>query len=184
MANEVTHEGAETPHSLQKRIASLRPWLETAFCVALAALLFWKALLPAWKKLNTDFPNYYLVARLLREGYSLDRVYDWLWLQRVKDHWGIPQSLVGFAGLTPFSALPIVPLTIFSALTAKRIWIVLNLVMLAASAEMLHRSTSLRRRFIWMICLLAIIPLRSSFLLGQMHISVLMFMVAAYFFYI
>ena len=153
-------------------------------CCLLAVLLFWKGLLPAWNRLNTDFPNYYLVGRLIREGYSLDRVYDWIWLQRIKDHWGVQQSLVGFAGLTPFSALPVVPLTIFSALTAKRIWIVLNLAMLAASAEMLHRSTTLRRRFVWMICLLAIIPLRTSFLFGQMHISVLFLMVAAYFFYL
>ncbi len=157
---------------------------EIAMCCLLAVLLFWKGLLPAWNRLNTDFPNYYLVGRLIREGYSLDRVYDWIWLQRIKDHWGVQQSLVGFAGLTPFSALPVVPLTIFSALTAKRIWIVLNLAMLAASAEMLHRSTTLRRRFVWMICLLAIIPLRTSFLFGQMHISVLFLMVAAYFFYL
>ena len=99
---------------------------EIAMCCLLAVLLFWKGLLPAWNRLNTDFPNYYLVGRLIREGYSLDRVYDWIWLQRIKDHWGVQQSLVGFAGLTPFSALPVVPLTIFSALTAKRIWIVLN----------------------------------------------------------
>ena len=56
-------------------------WLEAALCAALAVLLFWKGVLPAWRILNTDFPNYYLVARLLREGYSLDRIYDWIWLQ-------------------------------------------------------------------------------------------------------
>src|SRR5215472_16180685 len=101
-------------------------WIESLLCAAHAALLFWSGILPAWHKLNTDFLNYYLVARLLREGYSLDRIYDWIWLQRVKDHWGLDQSLVGFAGLTPFSALPILPLSIYSALAAKRIWIVTN----------------------------------------------------------
>src|SRR5215469_3371941 len=137
--------------------------LETILCAALAALLFWSGILPAWHKLNTDFPNYYLVARLLREGYSLDRIYDWIWLQRVKDHWGLDQSLVGFAGLTPFSALPIVPLSVFSALTAKRIWIIINLLFLAASAELLHRSTSFGRRRICLLSLLAVLPLRTSF---------------------
>ena len=171
-----------TPNS--RSVPTAQAWIEAALCGLLAALLLWKGLLPAWNRLNTDFPNYYLVARLLREGYSLDRVYDWIWLQRIKDHWGLQQSLVGFPGLTPFSALPIVPLTFFTALTAKRIWILLNLGMLAASAELLHRSTTLRRRFVWIITLLAIVPLRNSFLFGQMHISVLMLMVAAYFFYI
>jgi len=157
-------------------------WLERTLLLALALLLFWKGLLPAWKSLNTDFPNYYLVARLLREGYSLDRVYDWIWLQRIKDHWGLAQPLVGFAGLTPFSALPILPLAMFSALTAKRLWIVFNLGLLAASVDLLSRVTTLSKRRVWLIALLAILPLRTSFLYGQMHIAVLFLMALAYFF--
>lgn len=176
----MTREGTHNSRSLTSHI---QPWIEVALCVALAVLLFWKGILPAWRVLNTDFPNYYLVARLLREGYSLDRIYDWTWLQRIKDHWGLDQSLVGFAGLTPFSALPIVPLAIFSALTAKRIWIVANLVFLATSAELLHRSTSLGRCRVWILCLLAILPLRTSFLYGQMHLLVLFLLVLAYYFH-
>jgi hypothetical protein len=166
-----------------RSISTMQVWIETVLC-CLAAILFWKGLLPAWNQLNTDFPNYYLVARLLREGYSLDRVYDWVWLQRIKDHWGLQQGLVGFSGLTPFSALPVLPLTFFSALIAKRIWIVLNFAMLAASAELLHRLTGLRRRQIWWVTLLAIVPLRTSFLYGQMHLSVLFLLVMAYFFFL
>jgi hypothetical protein len=157
--------------------------LETALCAVLALLLLWKGVIPAWRSLNTDFPNYYLVARLFREGYSLDRIYDWIWLQRIKDHWGLDQTLVGFAGLTPWSALPIVPLSIFSALTAKRIWILINLGLLAACVELLHRSTALGRRRIWLIALLAVLPLRTSFLNGQMHLLVLFLMVLAYVFH-
>jgi hypothetical protein len=157
--------------------------LEAALCAALALFLLWKGVIPAWRSLNTDFPNYYLVARLFREGYCLDRIYDWIWLQRIKDHWGLDQALVGFAGLTPWSALPIVPLSIFSALTAKRIWILINLGFLVASVELLHRSTTLGRRRIWLIALLAILPLRTSFLYGQMHLLVLFLMVLAYVFH-
>jgi len=155
---------------------------ELAALAALATLLVWKALLPAWHTLNTDFPNYYVVARLLREGYSLDRIYDWIWLQRIRDHWGVGgEGLIGFAGLTPFSAWPVLPLTFFTALTAKRIWIVLNLAFLAASSELLHRSTNLNRRRVWLVTLLAFTPLRTSFLYGQMHILVLLLLVTAYF---
>jgi hypothetical protein len=154
--------------------------LETALCAALAVFLLWKGVIPAWRSLNTDFPNYYLVARLFREGYSLDRIYDWIWLQRIKDHWGLDQPLVGFAGLTPWSAFPIVPLSIFSALTAKRIWILINLAMLASSVELLYRATVLGRRRVWLIALLAVLPLRTSFLYGQMHLLVLFLMVLAY----
>ncbi len=180
------HNSTSTVRRLADRllhaVPALGTWIEIACIVALAALLLWKGVLPGWRVLNTDFPNYYLVARLLREGYSLDRIYDWVWLQRIKDHWGLDQSLVGFAGLTPFSALPIVPLSVYSAIVAKRIWIVANVLFLGASAELLNRVTSLGRRRIWLLCLLPILPLRTSFLFGQMHILVLLLLVLAYFF--
>ena len=164
-------------------VRSVLPQIETVVCLALAFLLLWKGILPAWRVLNTDFPNYYLVARLVREGYSIDRIYDWIWLQRIKDHWGLEQGLVGFAGLTPFSALPIFPLAAFGALTAKRVWIVANLAFLGITAETLHRSTSLGRRRIYLLSLLAIVPLRTSFLYGQMHLLVLLFLALAWAFH-
>src|ERR1700678_2695240 len=126
---------------LQRALPSVVSSLEVSGCAFLAALLFWKGILPGWRMLNTDFPNYYLVARLLREGYSLDRIYDWIWLQRIKDHWGLDQALVGFAGLTPFSALPIVPFALLPAIVAKRLWILANLLFLGSSVELMSRVT-------------------------------------------
>ena len=167
----------------ERALPSVVSSLEAAACAFLAALLFWKGILPGWRVLNSDFPNYYLVARLLREGYSLDRIYDWVWLQRIKDHWGLDQALVGFAGLSPFSALPVVPFSIFSAIVAKRLWIVTNVLFLCSSVELLSRVTSLGRRRTWLLALLAVFPLRTSFLLGQMHVLVLLLLVAAYYFH-
>src|SRR5580704_18591822 len=135
--------------SLRRAVVSVLPWLEITCSGALAAVLLWKGILPGWRVLNTDFPNYYLVARLLREGYGLDRIYDWIWLQRVKDHWGLDQALVGFAGLTPFSALPVVPFSILPAIVAKRLWILANLLFLGSSVELMSRVTTLGRRRIW-----------------------------------
>ena len=169
--------------SLRRAVVSVLPWLEIACSVALAALLLWKGILPGWRVLNTDFPNYYLVARLLREGYGLDRIYDWIWLERIKDHWGLDQALVGFAGLTPFSALPVVPFSIFSAIVAKRLWMLASVLFLGLSVELLSRVTALTRRRIWLLALLAVFPLRTSFLFGQMHLLVLLLLVSAYYFH-
>ena len=131
--------------------ARLKKWLEIAALMALASLLLWKGIVPGWKKLNTDFPNYYLVARLMREGHSLDRVYDWVWLQGIKDRWRLDQPFVGFIGLTPFSAWPVLPLALLPALTAKRIWLVVNLCFLGASVELLGRTTNLGRVRVWIL---------------------------------
>jgi hypothetical protein len=154
--------------------------IETGLLFILAALLLWKGLLPGWKTLNTDFPNYYLVARLIREHYCLDRIYDWIWFQRIADHFGIGHQLVGFLGLTPFSALPIFPLVWLPVLEAKRLWIVCNVAFLAAALQLLSRQTGLNTRRVWLIALCAVIPLRTSFLFGQMHILVLLLLVMAY----
>jgi Glycosyltransferase family 87/WD40-like Beta Propeller Repeat len=175
-SNRLASLGYQIRFALARHLCSI----EGVACALLAGWLFWKGVLPGWRILHTDFPNYYLVARLLREGYSLDRIYDWLWLQRIKDHWGIDQSLVGFAGLTPFSALPILPLSLLSALNAKRLWIVANLLFLGASVEVLHRTTTLGRRRVWLLCLACFFPLRTNFLLGQMHLLVLALLVFAY----
>ncbi len=62
-----------------------------------------RALPRAWQQLNTDFPNYYVTAHLLREGYNTNRVYEWIWLQRQKDRMGIKPSdpaCCGFSFLT------------------------------------------------------------------------------------
>jgi hypothetical protein len=167
---------------LRPAVVHALPWIEIAALVVLAGLLLWKGVLPGWRVLNTDFPNYYIVARLLREGYSLDRIYDWVWLQRIKDHWGLAQPLVGYAGLTPFSAIPIVPLSIFPALVAKRLWIICNLLLLGGSVELLTRVTLLGRRRVWLLVLLAVFPLRTCFLFGQMHLLVLFLLTLTYFF--
>ena len=157
-------------------------WVEWLCVAVLAVVLLQKGIAPGWHVLNTDFPNYYLVARLLREGYGLDRIYDWIWLQRVKDHWGLDQPLVGFAGLTPLSALPVLPIAGLPALVAKRVWMVANVAFLFGTIEALRHTTQLKRRWLWIVCLLCVLPLRTSFLFGQMHILVLFLLAAGYFF--
>lgn len=172
-----------TANPFPPALRSVMPWIEGVVLCALAALLLFKGILPAWHVLNTDFPNYYLVARLIHEGFSLDRIYDWIWLQRIKDHWGVPQALVAFNELTPLSALPALPLSVFPVLIAKRIWISVSILILATCVELLKRVTTLGRRRLWLLALLAIFPLRNSFLDGQMHILVLLCLVLAYFFH-
>jgi hypothetical protein len=141
-------------------------------------------LIPAWRHLNSDFPNYYLVARLYRAGYPLDRVYEWTWLQRQKDYAGIDQGLVTFVPLTLPSALVIAPLASLPPLQAKRCWLAANLVFLLIVAGLLTRISDLNRRQIGLLMFLAIIPLRSNFMLGQMHVLILLLLAFALWLYL
>ena len=69
-------------------------WAERSVLAVLVLVFVATGLIPAWTRLDPDFPNYYLVARLYHEGYPVERVYDWIWFQRQKDHAGIDLSLI------------------------------------------------------------------------------------------
>src|SRR5271157_4772347 len=147
-------------------------WAEYLLLTFLLGLFLFRGFLPAWRSLNTDFRNYYVAARLYREGSSLLRVYNFTWFQRQKDHAGMGQFLVGFVPDTLLSALPIVPLAGLPPLTAKRVWLVINGGLLALSALVLVQITRLGGRRILIVMFLAVEPLAKSFLFGQMHLLV------------
>jgi hypothetical protein len=165
------------------RLESWSVWCERILLAGLVLLFVIKGFIPAWKHLNTDFPNYYLGARLYRQGYPIERVYEWTWFQRQKDHLGVDQPLVGFIPLTLPSILPALPLSSLPPLQAKRWWLLMNLLFLLLIAVLLKASTKLGARRIALLTFLAVVPLRSSFLFGQMHILVLLLLTLAAYLY-
>src|SRR5260370_37923330 len=94
-----------------------------------------------WKTLNTDFSNYYLTARLAREKSDTSRIYEWIWLQRQKDHRDIDQRIISLVPITPFSTLAVWPLAAAPPLVAKHRWLILNIAIVVAVSVYL-RSTS------------------------------------------
>ena len=161
-----------------KRMPAAIEWI---LVFALVGLFATRALLPAWRTLNTDFPNYYLAALLRVEHTPIDRAYEWTWFQRQKDHNQIPQPLVAFAPHPPLCAAPMLLLTPLAPLAAKRVWILLNLAFLAAALCILRRLTELRWRHILLIAGLCLLPLRTNFMLGQYYVLILLLICLAYF---
>lgn len=157
------------------------PTFEWILLGALLMLFVTRAILPGWRTLNTDFPNYYLAAVLRFQHTPIDRAYEWIWFQRQKDQREISQPLVGFAPHPPLCAAPILPLASLEALPAKRVWILINLTFLTAALCILHRLTQLRWRHILLIAGLCLLPLRSNFMLGQYYIVILLLICLAYF---
>src|SRR5262249_36356655 len=140
-----------------------RAWGERILLLALIAIFAAKGFAPAWRHLNSDFPNYYLVARLYRAGYPLERVYDWTWLQRQKDYQRIDQGLVSFIPSTLPSALVIAPLSSLPPLEAKHRWLILNLFFLLLTGCLLVQLTKLHWERVALLVFLAFIPLRNNF---------------------
>jgi Glycosyltransferase family 87/WD40-like Beta Propeller Repeat len=140
------------------------------------AYLGGRSLPRAWRPLNTDFPNYYITARLLREGISTERIYEWIWIQRQKDLLGIKrtdQPVVGFVPHTPFSALIVWPLTFWAPLTAKHIWIIVNIGLLALVAVLLQSIAMIGWRRIALLMALNY-PVHRNLEYGQYYVLLLL----------
>ncbi len=137
------------------------------------------AVVRAWGSLNTDFPNYLLAATLYKKGFPFERVYDWVWFERQKDHAGWDAGIVGFIPLTPFSALLFVPLTGLLPLAAKHVWIVLNLAFLGVLVWLLRELCRLSWLHAALLVFLTVVPLQTSFMFGQQHLLVLLLMALA-----
>jgi hypothetical protein len=153
-------------------------WFEWLLLTLFSALLCLHTLPNAWRTLNTDFPNYYLTAQLAHQGFDTSQAYDWRWLQREKDHREIDQRVVGLAPITPFSTLFVWPLTVFSPLPAKHVWLILQLLLLIPIALALRSLTGQPLRRIALIAAICF-PLHRNLLYGQYYILLLGMLVAA-----
>jgi Glycosyltransferase family 87/WD40-like Beta Propeller Repeat len=134
-----------------------------------------------WMQSETDFPNYYTAARLLHSGEHLRDFYDWTWFQRQMNYAGIERQLGAYTPQPPLTMLPIVPIAGFPVQTAKRIWLVLNLALLAATVWLLSRIGRLRVEHIAILALAGYTSLRMNFLLGQYYVFLLFLLTATFY---
>ena len=162
----------------QLRNQRIVAWLERIVLVMAVAYLGLHTMPRAWARLITDFPNYYLTARLVHEGYDTDRMYEWTWLQREKDHRSIDSEAVGLIPNTPLTSLIIWPLSAFPALAAKHVWILVNLALLVPLCWLLRSLTGLSYQRAALVLALSF-PLYRNLQFGQYYIFLLALIVAA-----
>ncbi len=147
--------------------------------VLLGCYLFGHTVPRAWRSLNTDFPDYYLAARLTREGVDPSRAYEWIWLQREKDHRNIDQRVIGLVPITPFSTLAMWPLTGLPPLAAKHAWLLFNIALLFPIVWLMSGVSGLS--LLQAGCLLGLsFPLHRNLLYGQYYIVLLGILTAAF----
>ena len=168
-------------------IRSLHPrafcWFERVILLVAGLFLLAHSIPRAWRTLNTDFPNYYMAARLAHEGYDTSRMYEWQWIERETDHRGLDIRVIGLLPITPFSTLAVYSLAGLEPLTAKHIWILLSLTCLIPIGWMLRVMTGLSSQRIAILILLSF-PLYRNLLYGQFYVLLLLMIVAACFSYL
>ena len=129
-----------------------------------------------WTQISTDFPNYYTAAVAARHHQSLPDIYDWTWFARQMNYAGIENQLGGYVPQSPATMLPAIPLAGFPPLTAKRIWLVSGLILLAAAIGMLTRMTGVPWEYLAILLLCGYRSLMTNFLFGQYYILLLFLM--------
>jgi hypothetical protein len=126
-----------------------------------------------WTHLETDFPNYYTAATLVRHGQPLRAYYDWTWFARQMNYAGVNRQLGAYAPQTPLTMLPFVGLTGLAPQNAKQVWLVLNLGFLGVTIWLLSLMTRFSIEEIWLLAFFGYFSLRTNFLYGQYYLFLL-----------
>ena len=173
--------GGSTRAQGQQSAISTATWIsavEWLLFALMAAYLLLHTLPASWRTLNTDFSNYYLTARLSQEKSDTSRIYEWIWLQRQKDHRDIDQRIVSLVPITPFSTLAVRPFAALPPLMAKRCWLFVNMALVIAIVALLRSITQLPLRRILLVVVLSV-PLSKNFLYGQYYVLLLLVLTLA-----
>lgn len=157
------------------------------FALRLAVLLTFLFLLTTafragWMRTDTDFPNYYTAATLVREHQPLRDYYDWTFFARAMNYAGYGTLIGAYTPQTPLTMLPFVPLTQFAPQRAKQLWLILNLAFLIATVYLLSQVTRFRLETIWLLAFCGYFSLRSNFLYGQYYVFLLFLLALAFYF--
>jgi hypothetical protein len=139
-------------------------------------------IIPGWKKITSDFPNYYVASKMLSDGQDLSCLYDNNCFNEKIKRCGIGAK-GQFALYPPSNALVMLPLASFDPLIAKRIWLLINIVLLFVCAYLI--KVILNHNFIFSlnILLLSGFSLANDLFLGQIYLFLLILLLTGYIFY-
>jgi hypothetical protein len=130
--------------------------------------LVWRGLIPAMTTLDTDFPNYYVGARLALEG-RFERSYDDSWFQEQIRSYGI-EEMGKFSPYPPITAFIMMPLASLQPLNALRVWTIINVAVLLSLIVLLSRAVN--KSWLWstLMILLSGHALVNNFRFGQFYL--------------
>lgn len=153
-------------------------WLQWIAIMLLVLYQVMAGIIPAWQ-MQSDFPNYFTSSRLVVEREDLSKLYDNSWFQQQMISHGM-NTAGKFTPFPPPSVLIFIPLTPFDPLTAKRIWLILNLLLVIPLMRVMKRVTGFAISENLLLLLLCGLGLATNFLLGQMYLLLLFTLFAGY----
>lgn len=150
----------------------IRPFVKFGLILIQLFFFLYAGLIPAWRSVNSDFPNYYTSSRMLKERADLSQLYNNERFNEQIHAYGIDQQ-GKFAPFPPPTAFVMLPLSGFDPLTAKRIWTCVNLLLLAFSIFLFRKISDLSLSSSLLFFLAGGMALVNNFYLGQIYLLIL-----------
>jgi hypothetical protein len=148
-----------------------QPWSFVFF--ALLAIVLWRGVLPAFHAVSSDFPNYYVAARLLITGQAGNGIYQNAWFGTMAEHMGLSRDS-RFIPFPPPTIFLMAPVALLGALNALRLWTVINIVFAAVSIRLLALLSYRDWRWCGTILLLSGNAIINNFKFGQAYIALML----------
>jgi Glycosyltransferase family 87 len=156
-------------------------YLSIFLLIILGGFTFRYGILPALNNINSDFPNYYTSSRLLIEGKDLSKIYDDDWFNQQIKNYGIYER-GKFSPFPPPTTFVMVPISFFDPISAKRIFIIINLFILLGTAYIFTKISAFNYINCINIILISGAAIINNFLLGQVYLLLLFTITLGYFF--
>ncbi len=148
----------------------------------LLALFFSLVFFPSIKKINTDFPNYYVSANMFLDGADLKLAYDNVEFNKQVLIYGIENQIVSFVPYPPVNSLLMLPVARLEPLTAKLIWNILNLLFFILSVLFISKISGLNIFLTGILFFISGYAFVNNFFFGQAYLLVLLFFSASLYF--
>ncbi|MEP7169104.1 MAG: glycosyltransferase family 87 protein, partial [Bacteroidota bacterium] len=167
---------------MKERFRTLYFVLDTWYSTILLLLFqIYFGIIPGWNKITSDFPNYYVSAKLLSEHKDLSVLYDNnLFNQKIKEYGIIANGQ--FALYPPPNALVLLPLVSFDPLIAKRIWLGINIFLVFLTAVLIKKITQWNFFLSMNVLLLSGFALANDLFLGQVYLFCTVLLLSGYLF--
>lgn len=150
--------------------------------IILTGVFIYSVFIPSVNKVNTDFPNYYVSARMYLDGKDMRTAYDNVQFNRELELYGITGQIVSYTPYPPLTALLLTPLAHMEPLKAKLMWNIFNLLLLAGCVVLLAKIAGLNFVHTALIFYLSGFALANNFMLGQAYMPVLFFLLLGIYF--